>query len=101
MVTLHIEHPITDLTTWLTAFSAMAARRRDGGVCGERVQQPADDDHYIVVDLDFSSREEALRFLIFLETCVWSSPGSAPALAGTPHTRVLEPVARPAEVVGS
>ena len=90
--TLHIEHPITDLGTWRAAFDRFAERRRQAGVSSERIQQPVDDDHYVVVDLDFPSREQAQRFLGFLQTVVWASRESSPALAGTPQTRILEPV---------
>lgn len=92
MTTLHIEHPVTDLAVWRAAFDRFADRRREGGVCAERVQQPVDDDSYVVVDLDFASRSEAERFLGFLESTVWASRDSSPALAGPPRTRILEPV---------
>jgi hypothetical protein len=92
MTTLHIEHPITDLATWTAAFDRFGDRRRQGGMCGERVQHPVDDDRYVLVDLDFPTREQALAFLVFLETTVWSSLDSSPALAGTPLTRILEPI---------
>ena len=92
MSTLHIEHPITDLRTWCAAYDRFADRRRDAGVSAERVQQPVDDEHYVVVDLDFPSREQAQRFLTFLETTVWATRGASPALAGSPRTRILEPV---------
>jgi hypothetical protein len=92
MSTLHIEHPITDLAVWRAAFDRFADRRRQGGVSAERVQQPVDDDHYVVIDLDFATREQAQRFLGFLESTVWASPDSSPALAGAPQTRILEAV---------
>lgn len=92
MSTLHIEHPITDLNTWKAAFDRFAARRRQGLVCGERVQHPVDDDHYVMIDLDFATREQAQRFLTFLETTVWASRDNSPGLAGTPRTQILEPV---------
>lgn len=91
MATLHIEHPVTDLTVWRAAFDRFADRRREGGVRAERIQRPVDDDHYVVVDLDFPTRDQAQRFLTFLETTVWASRQSSPALAGTPRTRILEP----------
>ncbi len=47
MATLHIEHEITDLGTWLGAFGRFAEARRNAGVTAERVAQPIDDDHYI------------------------------------------------------
>ena len=53
MATLHIEHPISDLPTWLRAFSGFADVRRRAGVRAERVFTPVDDDAYVYVDLDF------------------------------------------------
>jgi hypothetical protein len=92
MTTLHIEHPVTDLAVWRTAFDRFADRRRQGGVSAERVQQPADDDHYVLIDLDFPTREQAQGFLRFLETTVWTSREASPALVGAPRTRLLEPI---------
>ena len=91
MSTLHIEHPITDFATWHAAYDRFADHRRQAGVHAERIQRPVDDEHYIVVDLDFPSRDQALQFLTFLETRVWASRESSPALAGAPRTRILEP----------
>lgn len=90
MATLHIEHPITDFDLWKTAFDRFAEARRRAGVRGHRIQRPADDPRYVVIDLDFDTPGEAERFLDFLRTQVWSSPNSAPALAGLPQTRILE-----------
>lgn len=90
MTTLHIEHPITDFGTWSDAFGRFAEARRQGGVRGERVARPVDDDRYVVVDLDFPTREQAERFLGFLLTRVWASAETSPALVGTPQTRLLE-----------
>jgi hypothetical protein len=92
VTTLHIEHPITDLDTWRAAYDRFADSRRQAGVHAERVAQPVDDDHYVVIDLDFPSRDGAERFLGFLETTVWASREASPALVGTPRTRILEPV---------
>jgi hypothetical protein len=92
MITLRIEHPISDFPTWKTAFDRFADHRRRGGVCGERVDQPVDDDRYVLVDLDFPTRAQAEAFLGFLETKVWASRNTSPGLAGTPRTRLLEPV---------
>jgi hypothetical protein len=92
MTTLHIEHAITDLPTWRTAFDRFAEPRRAAGVSSARIQQPVDDDRYVVVDLDFPTREQAERFRTFLETQVWARREASPALAGTPQTRLLEDV---------
>lgn len=90
MPTLHIEHAITDFSTWLAAFGRFADARRDAGARGERVHQPVDDPNYVVVDVDFDTADEAYAFLQFLETVVWSNPANAPALAGSPRALVLE-----------
>jgi hypothetical protein len=88
MATLHIEHPITDLETWLGAFGRFGEARRNAGVLAERVTQPADDDRYICVELDFETVEGAESFKRFLETRVWSSDEASPGLDGTPKARV-------------
>jgi hypothetical protein len=92
MATLHIEHPITDLETWLGAFGRFAEARSNAGVTAQRVHQPIDDDRYILVELDFDSAERAEAFKGFLETRVWSSPEASPGLGGTPKARVLTEV---------
>jgi hypothetical protein len=92
MATLHIEHEITDLQTWLGAFARFEDARRKAGVKAQRVAQPIEDDHYIYVELDFDTPEQAEGFKNFLETKVWSSPDASPALGGTPRARVLREV---------
>jgi hypothetical protein len=92
MATLHIEHPVTDFGTWQAAFDRFAQVREESGVRGHRILRPVDDAHYVVVDLDFPTAGQAEKFLGFLQAKVWSSPDNAPALAGTPRARILEPV---------
>ncbi|MFB7355274.1 hypothetical protein [Streptomyces gardneri] len=89
MITLHIEHPITDYTVWKAAFDRFADARRDAGVLRHQVRRPVDDPAYVVVDLSFAATEQAEGFLDFLRTRVWANPERAPALVGTPATRVL------------
>lgn len=90
MITLHIEHPITDYDTWRTAFDTFAQARRGAGVIGERIARPVDDPCYIVVALDFETTERAAAFRQFLETQVWSSPTASPGLNGQPKASILE-----------
>lgn len=59
---------------------------------GHRVQQPVNDDNYIIIELEFPASDQAERFLGFLQKNVWSSSESAPALVGTPQTRILQVV---------
>ncbi len=92
MATLHIEHPIVDLTVWKAAFDRFADARAGAGVRGAHIQQPVDDDHYVVIDLQFDTAAAAENFRQFLHTVVWASPDNSPALAGTPQTRILSTV---------
>jgi hypothetical protein len=92
MPTLRIEHAISDFEVWRSAFDRFADVRQRSGVRQHRIQRPLDDRRYVLIDLDFDSTVEAERFLDFLVTKVWSSPENAPALVGTPRTRLLESV---------
>jgi hypothetical protein len=92
MSTLHIEHGIVDFDLWKTAFDRFADLRRQAGVVAHRVQRPIDDPHYLVIDLDFDTPDRARAFAHILREKVWSSSENAPALAGTPQTRILETV---------
>ncbi len=92
MYTLHIEHAITDLSTWQGAFARFADTRAASGVVAEVIRQPVDDEHYVVVDIDFGSEQEAAAFLEILRTRVWTVPDNSPALVGSPTTRILRAV---------
>lgn len=101
MTTLHIEHAITDFKIWEAAFERFAAMRTKLGVRAQRVQRPVDDPHYVVIDLDFDTPEAASGFLGFLQANVWSSTNNAPALAGTPHTKILQEAAHAGRAVAT
>jgi hypothetical protein len=92
MPTLHIEHAISDFDVWTAAFGRFAEIRRTAGVRGQRVRRPIDDNHYVVIDLDFDTTEEAEAMLELLRTKVWASPDASPALVGSANARVLETV---------
>jgi len=92
MATLHIQHPVTDFDTWTSAFNRFADARRNAGVRAQRIQRPIDDPNYVVIDLDFDTAAEAMRFRGFLTAQVWSNPENSPGLAGTPETMILEAV---------
>ena len=95
MATLHIEHAINDLDTWLAGFARFEPARVRAGVRAYQIQQPTDDPAYIVVDLTFDTAAEAEKFRGFLDQNVWSTSLNAPALVGLPQTRILEPVQAP------
>jgi hypothetical protein len=90
MTTLRIEHAIQDFQLWKTAFDSFAEARAKAGVRGFAVRLPADDPKHLMLDLEFDGADEAEAFAAFLEQHVWSSPGSSPALAGVPRTRILD-----------
>ena len=89
MVTLHIEHGVTDFQTWKAAFDRFAGQRIEAGVMAHRIYQPVDDARYVVLQLDFPSVAQARAFREFLESRVWSMPANSPALAGSPQALVL------------
>lgn len=94
MTTLHIEHAISDFATWKAAFDRFASFRDESGVRGHTIRRPFDDPAYVVLDLDFDDVHAAQRFLGFLQTRVWATRESSPALAGAPRTSILETAER-------
>ncbi len=89
MSTLHIEHPISDFTTWKAAFDRAAPLRAKGQVRAYEIHQPADDAAYVLVRLEFDDESSARAFLTTLEQ-LWKKPEATPALRGVPRARILE-----------
>lgn len=92
MVTLLIEHAVSDLALWRTAFDRFADERARAGVRAHRLRRPADDPRAVVVELDFDTVDGAEAFREFLRTRVWADPASSPALVGAPRAAVLVPL---------
>ena len=90
MYTLQIEHGIKDFSLWKSAFDRDPVNRAASGVTAHRISRPVDDPHYVVVELDLGTREQAEALLASLQQKVWNSPAAAPALQGAPKTRILE-----------
>ncbi len=90
MYTLQIEHGIKDFGMWKAAFDRDPVNRTASGVLAHRISRPVDDPHYVVVELDLASREQAEALLANLQQKVWNSPAAAPALDGAPRTRIVE-----------
>lgn len=89
--TLRIEHAISDYETWKTAFDRDPANRKQSGVRRFAIQRPVNDPQYVMVDLDFDTVSEAEAMLAKLQE-VWQSGAAAPALAGSPQSRIIETV---------
>lgn len=90
MPTLHIDHAISDLSTWRDAFDALQDVRRHAGVLQDLVRQPVDDPLRVIVDLDFDTIEHAEAFREFLVTTIWAMPTRSPALVGSPSAVILD-----------
>ena len=92
MVTLRIEHAISDFPTWKGAFDRFAAIRNQAGVRRYRIFRPVDDATYVMLDLDFDQVSAAEAFLAVLRRDVWGSSQASPALVGSPQARIIETV---------
>jgi hypothetical protein len=90
MVTLLIEHPISDYPTWRQAYDRFADTRRAAGVQQARVHRPVDDPAYVIITLDFADVGHAEAFRQVLRTRIWADPSNAPALRGEPRTAILD-----------
>jgi len=82
--TLHIEHDITDYPTWKAAFDGFADARNQAGVTEHRVRLDDDDNHHIVIDLDFDSVSPARAFAA---SCTTTSGGPPPRLRSSVRRR--------------
>jgi len=91
MITVRIEHPITNFDTWKAAFDRDPVDRRGSGVRRYQVQRPLDDPEYLMIDLDFDTADQATGFLAKMQR-VWASRQAAPALGGAPRTRIVQTV---------
>ncbi len=90
MFTLQIEHGIKDYRMWKGAFDSDPLDRGVSGVISYRIAKPMGEAHYVVLELDFSTSDDAATFLSRLQTDVWARASVSPALAGAPKTRILE-----------
>jgi hypothetical protein len=89
MTTVHIEHPISDFTTWKAAFDRAAPIRAEHCVRAFEIFRPIDDPAYVVVRLDLDSVADAEAFVARLRQ-LWGNREATPALRGTPQVRILE-----------
>jgi hypothetical protein len=87
MPVLHIEHPVPDYAAWKRAFDSDPVGRVKGGVRRHRVLRPVGDPHYVVIDLDFDTLEEAETFQATLQR-LWNQVTGQ--LITGPQSRILE-----------
>lgn len=89
MYTLQIEHQVRDFLMWRQAFDGDPLDRAGSGVRSFRIYRSVGED-YVMIELDFETQEAAVMFLARLEEEVWQPGPAAPALVGTPETRIVE-----------
>jgi hypothetical protein len=87
VVTVQIEHPIRDYTSWRAAFDRDPAGRQAAGVRRYRVYRPVDDPKYVLVDLDFDSTLAAERFVTTMRG-IWQRVEGT--LIDGPRARIVE-----------
>ena len=63
MIILRIEHPVPDYNAWKVAFDNDPVDRKGSGVKRYSIFQPLEDPHYVIIDLEFDTAEEAKGLL--------------------------------------
>jgi len=89
MYVLRIEHEIPDFASWKTAFDNDPIGRQQSGVQRYTVYQPDDDQHYVIVDLEFAGLEQAQSMLTALRA-LWDKV--AGKVMANPQVRILNVV---------
>ena len=88
--TLRVQLEVRDYDQWRTAFDKDAGGRERNGARRYRIFRPLDDEHEVILDLDFDDTTVANGFLDILRRDVWPSPEKAPAKVGAASTRIIE-----------
>ncbi|WP_457965940.1 hypothetical protein M1E17_05310 [Arthrobacter sp. D1-29] len=92
MATLRIDLEVRDYDLWRNAFEKDAGGRQRSGARSYRIFRPVDNEHRVMLDIDFDSVQNAGTFLDILRTKVWPSPEKSPAKMGEATTHILEMV---------
>ena len=92
MITLVIQHKVSDFAAWKRAFDADPLGRARNGVLGHVIYRWADDPEFVVVHLDFATRAEADALLVRLRG-LWAGVGDRIGFGGSGvDVRILEEV---------
>ncbi|MFD1211580.1 hypothetical protein ACFQ36_05945 [Arthrobacter sp. GCM10027362] len=93
MFTLQVGYPVRNYDEWMELFDKDPIGRAASGARSYRAFRDAEDRNYVVVHLDFDTKDDAAAFLERLRSLVWNNPDvMAPLLAGSPTARILEEV---------
>jgi hypothetical protein len=99
MTTMVIEHPVADFEAWKKAFDSDPLGRARHGIERYVIYRSAEDPRFVVVTLEFASREQAVGYLAPLRQ-LWNQVAPKLGMGTAPVARVLDEVER-AEVARS
>ena len=71
MITLRIEHKISNYQGWKKAFDMDPINRKKSGVKRYRIFRPVDDELFVIIDLEFDTLEEANATEVLLQN-MWT-----------------------------
>ncbi len=86
MITLRIEHQISNYDGWKKAFESDPINRKKSGVKHYRIYRPTDDEKFVIIDLDFDNLEQAQAAQTALLKIFPKIEGS---IIFGPHLRIL------------
>ena len=61
MYVLRVEHAVSDFDRWKAAFDSDPVGRKESGVLRYRILRSVDEPNYVLIDLEFNTREEATK----------------------------------------
>jgi len=88
---LRIEHTVLDFDAWMRAFDADPLGRAASGVVRHRVMRDANDPSYMMIDLEFTTADDAAAMLVSLRELWGRVTGT---LITDPKGRIVEIVER-------
>ena len=91
MFILRIEHPVPDYDGWKKAFDSDPVDRKRSGVRSYWIARAADDPNYIMIELEFETRDQAEGLLAAMRK-VWGRVGGQVMM--NPQARIAEVVER-------
>jgi hypothetical protein len=75
MPVLRIQHSVPDFAGWKQAFDSDPVGRERSGVRRYQILRSIDDPNYVMIDLEFDSKAQAMGLLAAMRE-VWRGPGS-------------------------
>ena len=86
MITLHIEHKVSNYNEWKKVFDSDPINRKKSGVRSYRIFRPVDDPNYVLIDLEFDNLNDSENVLTALNK-LWSNVDGK--IIFNPQARIL------------